>query len=271
MRAFADGSTRNFSYDTTDDVLTRSHVDTAGRYADTDAPTPTRRRRRPGPHLQHRRPHHDVPERHSRCCRRRRVRARPPTRDSSTSTALVCGDNVFEFRVENTVPNSGYTLPRPARGRWAISVDRSCGKAGSPGCDDDNHTQGVVADDADVLSACRADRAPPAPAPALPRCRSRDAAASRSTAAWRATTTSRARAAAPPDPSRCSASRPRLTGCYEFATCGTSFDSQLSLGDGSVRGDRPVSKQFCVDDNQSLRRRPRTSDVLRAPATPGSR
>jgi hypothetical protein len=43
---------------------------------------------------------------------------------------------------------------------------------------------------------------------------------------------------------------PAVTGCYEFATCGTSFDSQLSLGDGLCGATGPFP-QACFDDNQT--------------------
>ncbi len=40
-----------------------------------------------------------------------------------------------------------------------------------------------------------------------------------------------------------------MSGCYEFGTCGTGFDSQLSLGDGFCGGGGPIVEQ-CIDNNQ---------------------
>jgi hypothetical protein len=40
-----------------------------------------------------------------------------------------------------------------------------------------------------------------------------------------------------------------VSGCYEFGTCGTSFDSQLSIGDSFCGGNGPIVEQ-CFDDNQ---------------------
>jgi hypothetical protein len=42
---------------------------------------------------------------------------------------------------------------------------------------------------------------------------------------------------------------PSVSGCYEFGTCGTSFDSQLSIGDAFCGGNGPIVEQ-CIDDNQ---------------------
>jgi hypothetical protein len=45
---------------------------------------------------------------------------------------------------------------------------------------------------------------------------------------------------------------PQTNSCYEFSTCGTTFDSQLSIGDGPPVCPGPNGPQFesCFDDNQ---------------------
>ena len=43
---------------------------------------------------------------------------------------------------------------------------------------------------------------------------------------------------------------PGANGCYEFSTCGTGFDSQLSFGDGFCGSNGPLDEN-CLDDNQS--------------------
>jgi hypothetical protein len=162
---------------------------------------------------------------------------------------LVCGDNLFEFVVENTQPGSGYAFRVELEVGGVVVAGRACGQAGVQGCDDGATTQGIVA--RDVTFVC----VPCAPCtrgagtcvdPLNIQNRDRIQIHGRTsgTGAF-----SGGMCGVTPGPESVFRFTPPVTGCYEFATCGTSFDSQLAIGDGLCPGQSGPLVEACFDDN----------------------
>ncbi|MCC6848151.1 MAG: dockerin type I repeat-containing protein [Deltaproteobacteria bacterium] len=162
---------------------------------------------------------------------------------------LRCGDNVFEFRVENTTPGSGYAFRTQLEVGGATVVDRACGQANGPGCDGNDQTQGEVARDVTFVCVpcgpCTAGAgtcAAPLAIPPTGRIQIHGRVAG-------------ANALGGPcggagGPESVFVFTPATTGCYAFSSCGTTFDSQLSLGDGFCGADGPI-QETCLDGNRS--------------------
>lgn len=164
---------------------------------------------------------------------------------------LRCGDNLFEFVVENTVPGSGYTFSVELEVGGVVVSSRSCGQAGFQGCDNGNQTQGIVA--RDVTFVC----VPCAPCTAgAGTCDAPLQIPPSGRIQIHGRTTGADALSGPCDgggggPESVFRFTPQASGCYEFSTCGTSFDSQLSIGDGLCPDEGGPISEFCGDDNRS--------------------
>lgn len=237
---FADDSTGTFTYDTDDDVLTPVETPTP---TPTATPPPTRVRLS------------NIDDRITAFLNGKQVLQASSTGPNATTDTgfqivdgLQCGDNTFEFRVENTVPQSGYTFRAQLEVDGALVVDRNCGKAGSLGCDDNNHTQGEVARDVTFFcvpcapcSAGAGTCAAPLQIPGTGRLQIHGQVSGANALAGPCGGAS--------GPESVFRFTPAVSGCYQFGTCGTRFDSQLSLGDAYCGGNGPI-QETCFDDNQ---------------------
>ncbi len=166
-----------------------------------------------------------------------------------TVPGLVCGDNFFEFRVNNNPGGGGYTfgvqfrlLSEPP----VLVVNRTCGSVGVQGCDDNNTTTGEVAKDVTYVCVpcgpCTQDAGTceaPLQIPGTGRIQFHGHTSGTSNL------TSPCNASSAPE--SVFTFTPFVTGCYEFGTCGTGFDSQLSVGDGLCPG--TSGPEACFDDN----------------------
>jgi hypothetical protein len=174
-----------------------------------------------------------------------------------TDTGLVdvpglrCGDNTFEFRVTNNPGGGGYTfgvLFQFGEGEDLVRVvDRKCGDVGIQGCDGNNTTVGEVAKDVTIFCVpcgpCTAGAgtcANPLQIPATGRIQIHGITRGASALANACSGTGS------DGPESVFSFTPSAIGCYEFGTCGTDFDSQLSVTQGTCGGSGPS----CFDDNQ---------------------
>jgi hypothetical protein len=235
---FNDDSTRNFSYNTNTDVLTPVN-------GPTPTPTPPAARVRL----------FNIDDSITAVLNGTQVLQAQSTGPNGTNDTglktvggLHCGDNTFEFRVQNTLPGSGYTFGVQLQVGNDTIVDRTCGKAGSQGCDDNNQTQGLVADD--VTSFC----VPCGPCTAAAgTCDDPLLIPPTGRVQFHGQVSGANNVSGPcgsgSGPESVFRFTPSVSGCYEFGTCGTSFDSQLSIGDGFCGGGGPIVEQ-CFDDNQ---------------------
>ncbi|MCC6767119.1 MAG: dockerin type I repeat-containing protein [Deltaproteobacteria bacterium] len=162
---------------------------------------------------------------------------------------LRCGDNVFEFRVENTVPGSGYTFRTQLEVGSMTIVDRTCGQVGVQNCDGNDQTQGEVVRDVTFVCVpcgpCMAGAGTCAVPLVIP-------PTGRIQIHGRVAGTNRlgGPCGGGGGPESVFVFTPQTTGCYEFNSCGTAFDSQLSLGDGFCGTNGPIQEN-CLDGNQS--------------------
>jgi hypothetical protein len=165
---------------------------------------------------------------------------------------LRCGDNTFEFRVTNNPGGGGYTFGvqlRFGEGEDLVSVvDRVCGQVGVEGCDGNNTTVGEVAKDVTFFcvpcgpcSAGAGTCANPLVIPGTGRIQFHGT--TRGSSAFAGS------CGGSGAPESVFTFTPSATGCYEFGTCGTDFDSLLSLGDAFCGGNGPIAED-CLDDNQ---------------------
>ncbi len=239
---FADDTTRNFTYDTTTDVLTPIATPSP-------SPTPTA-----PPTAEVRL--FNIDDRITAFLNGKQVLQAASTGPGATADTgfvevdgLTCGDNLFEFRVENTAPGSGYTFGVQLRVGDDLVVNRTCGTAGVQGCDGNNQSQGEVARDVTFVcvpcAPCTATAGScvnPLTIPASGRIQIHGRVSGANNVSG------------PCDgiggPESVFRFTPATFGCYQFATCGTTFDSQLSLGDAFCGGDGPI-QETCFDDNQS--------------------
>jgi len=160
---------------------------------------------------------------------------------------LTCGDNLFEFVVENTLPGSGYTFRAELQVDGVVVAGRSCGQAGVQGCDDNDQTQGIVA--RDVTFVC---------VPCGPCTRGAGTCASPLVVPPSGRIQIHGRTAGAgsfngpciaPGPESVFQFTPDTAGCWEFSTCGTSFNSELTFGDGLCPGDSGPIQDTCFDNN----------------------
>ena len=128
-------------------------------------------------------------------------------------------------------------------------VNHTCGNAGSQGCDADNQTQGEVARDVTFFCVpcgpCTAGAgtcANPLQIPPTGRIQIHGRVSGANNLSGPC-----GGAGGPESVFRFT---PAAQSCYEFATCGTSFDSQLSVGDGFCGSNGPL-QESCFDGNQS--------------------
>lgn len=164
---------------------------------------------------------------------------------------LHCGDNTFEFRVTNNPGGGGYTfgvqLQYGSGSGLTTVVDRACGQVGVQGCNGNDTTVGEVVKDVTFFCVpcgpCTAGAGTCAnplqiPGTGLVQIHGVTRGASRLANACSGTGSA--------GPESVFRFTPSTTGCYEFGTCGTSFDSQLSVVAGTCGG--PGAS--CFDDNQ---------------------
>jgi hypothetical protein len=162
---------------------------------------------------------------------------------------LTCGDNLFEFVVENTLPGSGYTFRAELQVDGVVVAGRSCGQAGVQGCDDDNQTQGIVARDVTFVCVPCAPCTRGAGTCANPlNIQNRDRIQIHGRTSGTGNFTG-GPCGSSPGPESVFRFTPPSTGCYEFSTCGTSFDSQLYIGDGLCPGQSGPFPEDCRDDD----------------------
>lgn len=162
---------------------------------------------------------------------------------------LVCGDNLFEFVVENTLPGSGYTFRAELQVDGKVVAGRSCGQVGVQGCDGNDLTQGVVARDVTFVCVPCGPCTRGAGTCANPlNIQNRDRIQIHGRTSGTGNFTGGSCGAAP-GPESVFRFTPPTSGCYEFSTCGTSFDSQLYIGDGLCPGQSGPFPENCIDDN----------------------
>jgi hypothetical protein len=166
-----------------------------------------------------------------------------------TVEGLVCGDNVFEFRVENTSPGGGYTYRVQLEVGGSLVVERACGQAGFIGCNDNDMTQGEVVRDVTIVCVpcgpCTGGFgtcANPIQIPPSGRIQIHGRVFGANNLSGPC--------GGGGGPESVFVFTAGTTACYEFGTCGTTFDSQLSLGDGFCGSNGPLTEN-CLDDNQS--------------------
>ncbi len=238
---FTDDSTRSFAYDTATEVLTLVNNPT---------PTPTASPLPPA-----RVELSNIDDRITAFLNGTQVlQAASSGPNATQDTGLVaveglqCGDNVFEFRVENTVPGSGYTYRVQLQVGGTTVVDRSCGMAGSQGCNNNDQTQGEVVRDQTIFcvpcAPCTAGAgtcADPLPIPGTGRIQIHGTVAGANDVAGSC--------GGAVGPESIFSFTPSTTGCYEFTSCGTSFASQISIGDTICGGSGSIPES-CFDGNQ---------------------
>jgi hypothetical protein len=166
-----------------------------------------------------------------------------------TVAGLECGDNTFEFRVTNNPGGGGYTFGVQLEIDGTLAVNRTCGQVGVQGCDGNNTTVGEVARDVTFICVpcgpCTAGAgtcAAPIQIPSSGRIQIHGRVAGANNLSGPC-----GGAGGPESVFRFT---PDAQVCVEFSTCGTTFDSQLSLGDAFCGGNGPIVEQ-CLDDNQS--------------------
>ncbi len=162
---------------------------------------------------------------------------------------LTCGDNLFEFVVENTLPGSGYAFRAELEVDGVVVAGRSCGQAGVQGCDDNNQTQGIVARDVTFVCVPCGPCTRGAGTCANPlNIQNRDRIQIHGRTSGTGNFTGGTCGPAP-GPESVFRFTPPTSGCYEFSTCGTSFDSQLYIGDGLCPGQSGPFPEDCRDDD----------------------
>jgi len=167
-----------------------------------------------------------------------------------TVNGLVCGDNTFEFRATNNPGGGGYAFGVQFEVDGQLVVNRTCGQVGIQGCDDNNTTVGQVARDVTFLCVpcgpCRANNSGT--------CADSLVIPASGRVQFHGRTGTSGTLANPCDSLGGGESvfrfTPQNTGCYEFSTCGTSFDAQLSIGDGFCPGTSGPLVEQCFDNNQ---------------------
>lgn len=240
---FADQTTGNFSYDTQTDELTPTQG--------TPTPTPIATATPPAARVRL----SNIDDRITAFLNGKQVLQATsgpggtPDTGFQSVTGLVCGDNLFEFRVENTVTSSGYTFRVQLEVDGDVVVDRACGQVGVQGCRSNDLTQGEVVRDVTFVCVpcgpCTAGAGTCANPLTIP-------ASGRITVHGRTAGSSKiANACSAPGGGAESVFvfAPATTGCFEFSTCDSSFDTQLALGDGLCAGSSAGFPQNCVDDN----------------------
>jgi hypothetical protein len=163
---------------------------------------------------------------------------------------LVCGDNVFEFRVTNNPGGGGYTFGVQLEVGGTLEVNRSCGTVGVQGCDGNAQTTGEVA--RDVTFVC-------VPCAPCTRGAGTCAAPIQIPASGRIQIHGKVSGANHVNspcgggggPESVFTWTPAAQTCVTFSSCGTTFDSQLSVGDGFCGGPNGPLDESCFDDNQS--------------------
>ena len=172
-----------------------------------------------------------------------------------TVQGLQCGDNRFDFVVNNAAGNGGgYTFGVQFEVGGALTVNRTCGQAGVQGCDNNNTTAGEVARDVTFFCVpcgpCSASTAGTCAKPLAIPTSGRVQFHGQTTGSGTIADLCGSSAVGPESVFRFT---PASTGCYEFSTCGTSFDSQLSLGDGPplCPGSNGPIEESCFLNNQS--------------------
>ena len=166
-----------------------------------------------------------------------------------TVSGLVCGDNVFEFRVVNNPGGGGYTFGVQLEVDGDLVVNRSCGTAGVQGCDGNDQTAGEVA--RDVTFVCvpcgpctlgAGTCAAPIQIPASGRIQIHGHVSGANKVNG---------ACSGGGPESVFTWTPATQTCVTFSSCGTTFDSQVSVGDGFCGGPNGPLDEQCFDDNQS--------------------
>ncbi len=237
---FDDDSTANFTYNTNTDKLTP-----------VDGPTPTPTPTGPPPARVR---ISNIDDRITTFLNGKLVLEAMSGPGGTTDTGFVdvdglqCGDNLFEFHVQNSGVGSGYAFHVQLQVGNDVVVDRSCGQVGVQGCDGNNTTQGEVAKDVTfVCVPCgpctlgAGSCANPLTIPGTGRIQIHGRVAGANNLSGPC--------GAGGGPESVFRFTPSASGCYEFGTCGTSFDSQLSIGDAFCGGGGPIVEQ-CFDDNQ---------------------
>lgn len=230
---FADDSTQDFTYDTNTDVLT-------------PIPTPPAARVRL----------FNIDDTITAFLNGKQVQQASSTgpggtQDTGLQTVdgLECGDNTFEFRVTNNPGGGGYTFGVQLEIDGKLAVNRSCGQVGVQGCDNNNTTVGEVARDVTFICVpcgpCTAGAgtcAAPIQIPPSGRIQVHGQVSGANNLNGPCTGVG--------GPESVFRFTPATQMCVEFSSCGTTFDSQLSLGDAFCGGNGPIVEQ-CMDDNQS--------------------
>jgi hypothetical protein len=176
------------------------------------------------------------------------------TQDTGFTTVqgLQCGDNRFDFVVNNAAGGGGYTFGVQLQVDGALVVNRSCGQVGIQGCDNNNTTVGEVARDVTFFcvpcgpcsAAIAGTCANPIVLPSSGRIQIHARTAGTSTFAGQCGSSGSG-------PESVFRFTPASTGCFELTTCGTNFNSQLSIGDGFCPGTSGPIEESCFDDDQS--------------------
>jgi hypothetical protein len=167
-----------------------------------------------------------------------------------TVSGLQCGDNIFEFRLINNPGGAGYAFGVQLQVGGSLVVNRQCGTVGVQGCDNNNGTAGEVAKDVTFICVpcgpCTQGAgtcANPLQIPGTGRVQIHGQVAGANNVAGFCGGAN--------GPESVFQFTPSTFGCYQFSTCGTSFDSQLAFGDGYCPGTGGPIEETCYDDNSS--------------------
>ena len=240
---FANGTSRNFGYDVNKDQLTPPTT-----------PTPTPAATPPAARLRL----FNIDDKIEGVLNGTSVLTAASTGPNATNDTgfqdvpgLRCGDNTFEFRVTNNPGGGGYTFGvqlQYGQGTGLTTVvDRQCGQVGVQGCNGNDTTVGEVVKDVTFFCVpcgpCTAGAGTCAnplqiPGTGLVQIHGVTRGTSQLANACSGTGSD--------GPESVFRFTPSTTGCYEFGTCGTSFDSQLSV----VVGTCGTPGASCFDDNQ---------------------
>jgi hypothetical protein len=163
---------------------------------------------------------------------------------------LVCGDNRFDFIVNNAAGNGGgYTYGVQLRIGGALAVNSTCGTAGAQGCNgNDTRTGDVVRDETFFCVPCG-----PCSAAIAGTCASPGVLPPSGVATVHGRTAGSSNFSGQcgdngAGPESVFSFTPSVTSCYAVSTCGTTFNSLLSIGDGFCPGTSGPIEEACYND-----------------------
>jgi hypothetical protein len=171
-----------------------------------------------------------------------------------TVTGLTCGDNRFDFVVNNVNGGGGYTYGVQLRIDGALVVNSTCGTAGSPsqGCNGNDTAGGEVVRDETFFCVpcgpCSAAVAGTCASPGVLPGSGRATVHARTAGSSNFSGQCGANGGGPESVFRFT---PSIGGCYAISNCGTAFNSLLAIGDGFCPGTSGPIEESCYDDISS--------------------